>query len=73
MANSKYEYVKAFEEHSQILPETFIVVRIDGKGFSAFTDQESFAKPNDMEGLRVMNEAAMQVCEKFNDVLIAYG
>ena len=33
MANSKFEYVKEFERHDKLLLQTFIVVRIDGRGF----------------------------------------
>lgn len=33
MANSRYEYVKAFEQSATLLPNTYIVVRIDGRGF----------------------------------------
>ncbi len=33
MANSKYEYVRQYEGHDSLLPGTFIVVRIDGRGF----------------------------------------
>jgi len=47
MANSKYEYVKQFEFNSILLPSTFIVIRIDGKGFHKFTEHYQFAKPND--------------------------
>lgn len=36
MANSQYEYVKKFEQHTPLLPSTFIVVRIDGRGFHRF-------------------------------------
>lgn len=34
VAGSKYEYVKKFEQSDQLLPACFIVVRIDGKGFT---------------------------------------
>ena len=34
MANSKYEYVKDFEVQDNLLPLTWIVIRIDGRGFS---------------------------------------
>jgi hypothetical protein len=34
MANSKYEYVKSYELDDKLLPGCFIVVRIDGKGFT---------------------------------------
>ena len=33
MANSKYEYVKNYEKQDALLPSTYIVVRIDGRGF----------------------------------------
>lgn len=38
MSNSKYEYVKKYENSMILLPDTYIVVRIDGKGFTKFTD-----------------------------------
>lgn len=34
MANSKYEYVKQYELDDSLLPGCWIVVRIDGKGFT---------------------------------------
>ena len=39
MANSKYEYVKAFEEVKTLLPNTYIVVRIDGRGFHKYNSR----------------------------------
>lgn len=33
MANSKYEYVRHFELADSLLPSTWLVVRIDGRGF----------------------------------------
>ncbi len=36
MANSKYEYVKTFELNDSVLPNTWMVVRIDGKGFHKY-------------------------------------
>lgn len=34
MANSKYEYVKQYELDDRLLPGCWIVVRVDGKGFT---------------------------------------
>ena len=34
MANSKYSYVKNFETDDRLLPDCWIVVRVDGKGFT---------------------------------------
>ena len=31
--NSKYQYVKQFEQNNPLLPNTFVVIRIDGIGF----------------------------------------
>ena len=36
MANSKFEYVKYFEIDNKLLNNTYIVVRIDGKGFTKY-------------------------------------
>jgi len=33
MAKSRFEYVKMFEQLDRCLPNSWIVVRIDGKGF----------------------------------------
>lgn len=50
MACSKYEYVKNFELDDRILPNIWIVVRVDGKGFHRFSQKHNFAKPNDERG-----------------------
>ena len=34
MACSKYEYVKHYEADDRLLPGCWIVVRLDGKGFT---------------------------------------
>lgn len=36
MAKSKFEYVKNFESDEKLLPECWIVVRVDGKGFTRY-------------------------------------
>lgn len=36
MANSKFEYVKQFEQPDSLLPNTWIVVRLDGRGFTKY-------------------------------------
>jgi len=42
MANSKYEYVRNFERDEHLLPNTWIVVRIDGRGFHKYADVNIF-------------------------------
>lgn len=34
LTNPRYEYVRAFEQPDVLLSNTWIVVRIDGRGFS---------------------------------------
>ncbi|KAL1458466.1 hypothetical protein WDU94_008617 [Cyamophila willieti] len=73
MAKSKFEYVREFESHNTCLPNCFIVVRVDGKGFHKFTEAHGFEKPNDRDGLLLMSKAAACVMEEFNDISCAYG
>lgn len=73
MANSKYEYVRNFESEDKILPNCWIVVRIDGRGFHKFSQKHNFEKPNDVRALSLMNRAAAVVMQEFKDILISYG
>lgn len=50
MANSRFDYVRDFETDDKILPNCWIVVRIDGKAFHKFTQKHDFVKPNDDNG-----------------------
>ncbi|KAL1953337.1 hypothetical protein VTO42DRAFT_2991 [Malbranchea cinnamomea] len=73
MANSKYEYVKSFEKDDTLLPNTWIIVRIDGRGFHKFSDRYGFEKPNDRRALNLMNAAAKEVMRELPDLTMAYG
>ncbi|KAJ5292043.1 hypothetical protein N7478_001294 [Penicillium angulare] len=73
MANSKFEYVKDFEQPDLLLPNTWIVVRIDGRGFHKLSDHYAFEKPNDRRALDLMNAAAAEVMKDLPDLCIAYG
>lgn len=55
------------------MPETWIVMRIDGRGFHRFSDQYKFTKPNDLRALALMNESAKVVMQDITDVVLAYG
>jgi len=50
MACSRFEYVKSFEQDDSILPNVWIVIRIDGKKFHKFSKTHDFEKPNDENG-----------------------
>jgi tRNA(His) guanylyltransferase len=36
MANSRFEYVRDFEQDDALLPHCWIVLRLDGKGFTKY-------------------------------------
>lgn len=73
MANSKYEYVRNFEHNSTLLPNTYIVVRIDGRSFHKFSALHEFKKPNDAQALGLMQAAATAVMKDLPDIVLAYG
>jgi len=73
MSKSRYEYVRHFEIHSTVLPQTWVVVRLDGRGFTKFTAQHNFEKPNDIRALSLMNQTAQNLCLSFKEVVMAYG
>lgn len=73
MAKSKYEYVKLFETDDRLLPGCWIVVRLDGKGFTKFCELHGFEKPNDLRALCLMDEAAKAVMGEFQDIRLAFG
>lgn len=73
MAKSKYEYVKQFEQSPIALPQTFMMVRIDGRAFTKMCKTLNFKKPNDLRALNLMNKAAVKVVEDFHGIFLAYG
>ncbi|KAL0722086.1 hypothetical protein Bca4012_036685 [Brassica carinata] len=73
MANSKYEYVKSFELEDEVMLPNLIVVRIDGRDFSRFSQVHEFEKPNDEAALNLMNSCSSAVLEEFPDIIFAYG
>lgn len=74
MAKSKYEYVKQFETHDTLLPQCYIVVRIDGKKFHEFSKYYDFKKPNDERALKLMNACAKNVVLQYrHEMILAYG
>ncbi|KAI5925034.1 putative tRNAHis guanylyltransferase [Camillea tinctor] len=73
MANSRFEYVKNFEQPDHLLPNTWVVVRIDGRGFTKLCTKYNFEKPNDRRALDLMNAAAKAVVTEIPETTIAYG
>lgn len=73
MAKSKYDYVRQFEADDRCLPNSWMVIRIDGNNFHTFSQQHSFSKPNDLRALGLMNASARAVLHEYKAVFIAYG
>lgn len=74
MAGSRFEYVRRYEITDVAIPNTYLIVRIDGKGFHRFSAAHGFEKPNDIAALELMNEAARHVMSEFKGhVTMAFG
>ena len=50
-----------------------MVIRIDGKSFTKFSNDYSFIKPNDIKALELMNKSGIEVMNNFKDIIIGYG
>ncbi|KAJ4874511.1 tRNAHis guanylyltransferase Thg1 protein [Raphanus sativus] len=73
MANSKYEYVKSFELEDEVMFPNLIVVRINGRDFSRFSQVYEFEKPNDEAALNLMYSCSSAILEEYLDIIFAYG
>ena len=73
MANTKFQYVREFERDTLLLPNTWLVVRVDGNGFSEFVRNQRFKKPMDARGVNLMVATAEALCLKFREVRMAFG
>ncbi|CAZ80145.1 unnamed protein product [Tuber melanosporum] len=73
MANSKYEYTRTFEDPRRLLPNTYIILRLDGRSFSTFSATQNFKKPNDPRALQLMNASAAATLRTLTDIRMAYG
>ncbi|XP_013788937.1 probable tRNA(His) guanylyltransferase [Limulus polyphemus] len=73
MAQSKFEYVRKFESDDRCLPNCWMVVRLDGKGFHKLSSEHDYDKPNDSRALALMTKSAVRVMEEFNEICLAYG
>lgn len=73
MANSVYTYVRDYEAEVPCLPNTWIVVRLDGQTFHKFADKHAFVKPNDERALKLACAAARRVMRQHGDIVLSYG
>lgn len=73
MSNSKFEYVKTYETDKQLLKNTYILIRIDGKAFTSLCESHKLIKPNDIRCIRLMISSAFNVISTFPDIFLSYG
>lgn len=74
MAGSRFEYVRLFESDERLLPGCWVVIRLDGRGFTKFAKLHDFDKPNDINALNLSNAAAARVLVEFDEhVGFAFG
>ena len=73
MANTKFQYVRDFERETCLLQSTWLVIRVDGNGFSDFVKAHKLEKPMDQRGVDLMVACARAVCRTYRDVRLAFG
>ena len=73
MAKSQYEYVKCFEQPDALLPHCWLVVRVDGHRFHAFSAAHNWLKPQDDRQIALMNDTATRVMLAYTDITLAIG
>ncbi|SPC65448.1 related to THG1 - protein required for tRNA-His guanylylation at 5 prime end [Ustilago sp. UG-2017b] len=74
MTGTRFAYVRNFELPDPCIPSTYLIVRIDGKGFHKFSALHSFLKPNDPVALELMNESARHVMRSLKGhISLAFG
>lgn len=73
--SSRWAYVKQFEavSNEMLLPNVWVVIRVDGKNFSQFTRVHQYQKPIDHGAIHLMNTCALNVMRAFPEVLMCYG
>lgn len=73
MAGSRFEYVRSFERDVELLPQTWLVVRVDGRGWGKLSTAQGWTKPCDARAAGLCASAACAVLADFGDCVLAYG
>ena len=69
MANSRFEYVKEYEEDTTLLRDVGAIIRIDGRAFHTFATVHKFVKPFDGRAAAAMIQATQETIKQFDNVL----
>ena len=65
--------MKGFECEERLLPETYLVVRIDGRGFTKFCQNYKLRRPLDDRMINLMAASGIAVMEDFSDIIVGFG
>jgi tRNA(His) guanylyltransferase len=70
----KADIKKNYELNNVFMPNTFIVIRLDGNNFKYLTQFYGLHKPNDQSHINLMNRCALSVFKTFKtDIQSVYG
>ncbi|OHS94522.1 tRNAHis guanylyltransferase family protein [Tritrichomonas foetus] len=70
---SRYQYLESYQSEETLLRDSYIVVRVDGRGFTAFCLRHKILRPIDDRLVNVMLDCARSVMKRFPDIAVCYG
>ena len=69
----RYQYLQNYESEETLLRDSFIVVRIDGRGFTPFCLKHEILRPIDDRLVNLMLKCGRGVMERYKDIAVCYG
>lgn len=73
MAQSKFEYVKSFEEEGQLDPRHWIVIALKLKNYEELYKVLNLERPNDHSFTRLMEASVGVVMQDFKEIVFCYS
>jgi tRNA(His) guanylyltransferase len=68
------EIKSMYQLDKTLMPETFIILKLDGRKFKKFCEYYNFWKPNDQLHVNLMNKCSMEIFKKYKyDALLSYS
>lgn len=70
---SRFEYLKDYKSGETLLRDSFIVVRVDGRGFTPFCLNHKIKRPIDDRLVNLMLDCGRCVMNRYKDIALCYG
>ena len=70
---SRFSYLESYKSNEKLLRDSYIVVRVDGRGFTPFCLKHDILRPIDDRLVNVMLDCGRSVMRKFPDIAVCYG